>query len=119
MEHVKEKRENLVEAFVERGRCRGTCACGRVFYNAHDDTIDWELDEWEELEKTGTGLPYSIGVFSLQGKDYIEDCDCWHEHARQFMQLIDDHAYGIVSYLREEKARKQRLADDSPVLEEV
>ncbi len=111
-----EKLENFTQAFADRGRCRDTCECGKQFFNAADDSIDWEEGELEELEKSATGLDHSVGVFELQGKRYVDSCTCWHGHVGKFLALIDGNASRIADYLTLEKKRKQRIADRAPVV---
>ena len=108
-------------AFSDRaGSSRLTCACGREFYN-DDSSWSWDEGELEALQEDpeATELDWSIGRLTFEGVTYAMDCDCWHERAERIMRFIDSHGHKIVDYLREEKARKVREAEISPVFEET
>jgi hypothetical protein len=116
----KERIELFGRAFIsDGGRCRGTCHCGKTYYRADDPIIDWEKGELEELEasENAIGVDFGVGLFVLEGCEYVDACDCWHKKAEQLMALIDNYACGIATYLTLEKKRKQEEADKSPVVE--
>lgn len=96
------------------GLCSFTCECGKHYYRTDDD-IDWTADELEKLEKEGHGLPHSIGVIRFEGKQYVSDCDCWHERASQIIGFLESHHNEIATFLKLLKAAKiaeiQNIAD--------
>ena len=99
--------------------CRRVCRCGREFFD-FENSYDWEEGELEGLQKNPktTGLPYAVGTVMLENREFVQDCDCWHERARQIKAFIDGHATQIARYLSLEKVRKQAIADAAPVVEE-
>jgi hypothetical protein len=59
----------------------------------------------EALEKSAaTPLDWTVGFIFLEGKEYAEDCDCWHPRAKKVMAFLDGHAQAIADYLNGEKA---------------
>jgi len=116
---MSDKRENFIRAFCHGGGCVRTCECGRVFYN-DGGGWDWEEGELEELKANpnATEIDYTPGDLEFDGKRYVDACDCWHEHADRVIEFIESHACGIRDFLREEKKRKLREAEWSPVIEE-
>lgn len=113
------RRQQFEEAFVDdKGRCKVTCHCGATYYN-NFDYIEWEDGELEEMEASDKafGVSHFIGTLTLEGRQYVDCCDCWLKHAEKVMNFIDDHARAIATYLTLEKKRKQEEADKSPVVE--
>jgi hypothetical protein len=99
--------ENFIQAFGTHGSCnRAKCDCGQEFYNPAGDWAAKPLD-------------YAVGTLEFDGHVYCVDCTCWHLPALKHISCINAHAQAIVDFLRLEKARKQREADLSPVLEEA
>lgn len=98
--------------------CRGSCQCGRVFYNPNGGW-DWECGELEELEANAnaTALDYSVEFVYLEGKEYAADCECWHARATRLIVWLQHHADEIAEFLRLEKRRKEIEAARSPVVE--
>jgi len=111
------KFENFEEAFKTSGAgCFRQCHCGRGFYNAGGGW-DWEPGELEALENSdATNVEWSVGTILVLDIEYVLDCDCWHAKAAQMIEWLDRSATAIVRYLKLEKQRKQREADESPVL---
>ncbi len=103
---------------TDAGLCRSTCHCGKTYYNSDDPLIDWEGGELEELESNPNafGVDFQVGTISLEGREYVDACDCWVEHAEKIIRFINPHARQIAEYLTLEKARKQQEADMSPVV---
>lgn len=113
------KLENFERAFS--GHTAGItriCACGKKYY-VLNECEDWNKGEFEALQKeTNTkGLEYWPGAVCFEGTEYVDACDCWHPRAKQIIGFIDGHAHAIADYLRLEKERKQREADQSPTVE--
>lgn len=108
--------ESFETAFNEKvGSCNAVCACGRTFYN-HPGGWDWEDGELERLEKdeSATCLQWSVGFVRFEGETYVIDCDCWHKRAKRMMAFIDSHGHQIAEYLRIEKERKLKEANEMP-----
>lgn len=115
-----EKLENFIEAFSSHcGGCRRTCHCGKEFWDA-ENSYDWESGEREALESDPSKVPlrYSVGTVELEGREYVMDCNCFHERAEKIMGFIDGHAKSIAAYLTLEKKRKQLIADEAPTVED-
>ncbi len=111
--------ESFKEAFaIGSGGCRRECDCGIQFYNS-DGGWDWEEGELDELMANGDArdLDCTITEIRFEGKEYVYQCDCWHERAEELMGFIDSHAYGIAQYLTLEKLRMQAEADNMPTVE--
>jgi hypothetical protein len=114
-----DKLDNFIQAFSSHtGGCRRTCHCGKEFWD-NTNGYDWEPGEVEALEKdpAARALAYSVSTISLEGREYVMDCICFHERAEQVMRFIDGHAQAIAEYLTLEKKRKQRIADEAPTVE--
>jgi len=112
------KFENFETAFDPGiGSCSAMCECGKIFYNP-DGSWGFEEGELEGLEadEKAVSLDHSVGYVSFEGSEYVYDCDCWHDRAKQIINFIDGHRFGIVKYLKAEKERKQIEADVSPVV---
>jgi len=103
-----EKIESFLTSFADRGRCRSQCACGKTYYR--DDDVDWEDGELEWLEENGIELDCAVGVFTINNRDYVDSCDCWHKEVKAVMDFIDENAHRIAQYLKEEKMRKEGIA---------
>lgn len=113
-----DKFENFERAFRDgvAGAVR-TCHCGKCYYNP-DGNWDFDDGEIERLEKdpNATPLEYACGDITIEGRAYVDGCDCWHNRAQEIIGFIDDHARKIAEYLTLEKRRKQALADEAPVV---
>lgn len=109
------------EAFSAHcGGCVRECNCGKVFYD-EENSYDWGNGELQGLKENSnaTGLPYSVSCVSIEGREYVIDCDCWHKRARQIKAFIDGHHQAIADYLNKEKQRLQAIADAWPVAESL
>ena len=105
------------EAFdTMTGSCMSVCECGRIFYN--DDGWDFEEGELESYrnDPNATYLDYAVPRVMFEGIEYVTDCDCWHKRAKAIIGFIDSHNHQIAHYLTLEKKRKQKEADNSPVV---
>lgn len=110
--------ESFKEAFhAGTGSCRRECACGIQFYNS-DGGWNWEEGELERLEadKTSRDLDCTIAEVEFFDIEYVYQCDCWYEKAKQFMEVVDNHAHGIAQYLTLEKLRMQAEVDNMPTV---
>lgn len=94
------KIDNFERAFrVPVSSCRGECHCGKVFYTSCGGW-DFEEGEIERLEEIGaTDVEYAIGYVRLEGKEYVDSCDCRNERVDTILNFIDSHAYQIADYL--------------------
>lgn len=111
--------ETFERAFTSHcAGCLRQCECGRQFYDA-DNIYSWEEGELEKLlaDPKAVALEYAVETMSLEGREYVLDCSCWHERAKHIKGFIDSHARSIAEYLKLEKERKQRLADESPTVD--
>lgn len=112
-----DKMGSFARAFtMHSGGCRRTCDCGKVYYD-DSQSYDWEPGELEWLQN-GPGVAVDGGPSDIgfEGKQFVEQCDCWHERAQKLMQFIDGHARQIAEYLTREKVRKVAEAKASPVV---
>lgn len=112
--------ESFERAFSSRtSGCVRDCNCGRVFYDAHNEGYSWEVGEYEKLDADpkATGLDYAVSVLYFEGRDYVVDCDCWHQRAIRLISFIRGHDEAIAAFLTEEKKRKMAEANRSPVVE--
>lgn len=120
---MSEKLEIFERAFSgHTAGCVRTCECGRVYFDGVG-RYDWdegELESWEERSQFPDSkvhrLDYAPGDICFEGHVYVDACDCWHKRAEQIIGFIDTHAHQIAEYLTLEKKRKQRIADDAPVV---
>lgn len=114
------KIDSFIRAFQYGGYGCNQCNCGQVFYDDRPHSVEWEEDEYYRLEKDPNAKPVqqSVCMVEINGKDYCTSCDCWHEKAMEFMLFLDSIAQGFVYYLREEKERKRKEYERSPVVEE-
>lgn len=115
---MKDQLENFERAFTSSmAGCVRTCECGRIFYDGAN-SYDWEEGELEKLEKNkkATCVEYSVGTIVLDGNEYCMDCDCWHKRAGAIIKFMDRYDHQIAEWLTLEKKRKQRIADNSPVV---
>ena len=115
-----ERIDQFIRAFkTDGGFCRYTCNCGKTYYNSFDETITWDDGELEELEAdpNASGVDFSLGIMDMEGKEFVDACDCWHKSAENVMQFMDTYAHQIARYLTSEKKRKQEEADRSPIVE--
>lgn len=113
--------DNFIEAFsTGTSGCRRLCDCGRVFYDAvNSGFYDWEDGEFEELEESdATGLPHACGDLRIDGREYVDGCDCWHQRARQIMAWLDANGYQAARYLTLERQRKMLEAEQAPVVKD-
>lgn len=98
------------------GSCRGSCNCGKTYYN---EDSGWDLNENElkELKKENAiSLDCSIGFVEFEGLTYVYNCDCWHARATMIQNFIDGHAAQIASYLNAEAKRLRMEADSFPTV---
>jgi hypothetical protein len=111
-------REQFEKAFSDHvGSCRGSCFCGRVFYNS-DGGWTFEDEELEGLAANtkATDLPYTVGFLTFEGATYIDACDCWWPRAKKIAQFILMHAAGIAEFLSLERERLQLVATHAPTV---
>jgi len=119
-----DKLENFERAFrLPISSCRRVCECGMEFFNDDDGAWDWERGELEllrlqEQQGKAKGVSYSVGVVEFDGKEYVDGCTCWHDRVEKIIAWVDEHRNGIAKYLNAEKARKVRIAEASPTVDE-
>lgn len=115
------KFDNFTVAFdTHTGSCSAQCACGKQFYNS-DGAWDFEEGELDKLQNDSdaTDLLYSVSFVQFEGSLYVFDCTCWRDRAKRIMEFIDGHAFQIIEYLKLEKTRKAKEAEESPVLDKI
>ena len=116
-----EQLENFETAFhnMVAGSVR-TCDCGKVFYNPTGGW-DWEDGELEALDKSesATGVDWTVQTIWIQGKEYCNDCDCWHKPATQVFDWIIKNRHAVTELLNLEKKRLESEAMDTPVPESM
>lgn len=101
-----------------RSSMQETCGCGRIFFD-FANSWDWEDGEQEALleNPNATALLYSVECVSIDGKEYVIDCDCWHEKATRIMGWIDAHDDQLVEFFKLDKERLETLARNAVVIE--
>lgn len=111
------KLERFERAFNSgSGGCRRVCECGQEFYNS-DPGWTWDDGELEDLESSSAiDCDWTVGTIIFEGKEYVMDCDCWHERALKIMRWIDSHDDEIALYLSGEKEEKRRIAEAAPLV---
>jgi len=111
--------ETFIKAFkANRSGFRGECNCGREFYNPADcwDFEDSEI-KWLEQDTNSTEIMHDVRYVELNHREYVIDCDCWHDKAKRFMSVIDEHDEQIASYLNKERERKIFEAERVQIVE--
>ena len=110
-------KKTFYDAFkVPVGSCRGTCNCGKVYYNSNGGW-DFDENEIEQLKLMGaTDLDYSIGFIEFEGLTYIYDCECWHERAVKIQSFIDGHSHQIAAYINGEAKAIYEAAKMAPTV---
>lgn len=110
-------------AFDEHGAgCVRLCACGKTYFDdspdGHWDWLDGELEQLRDWQKKGqaVGLGHAPGYVQFEGRQYVTDCSCWQERAKQLIRFIRGHAEGIAEFLTKEKARKVAEAAAMPTV---
>ena len=103
--------DSFLEAFREMNAAadRHTCACGHEYYHeaAMDDTDRTTLED----DANATPLEYAVSFVQFGAKLYVEQCTCWHEHARKVIAFLDHYALQISCYQGLERLRKQTTDD--------
>lgn len=118
--HIKAKLDRFARAFAtDCGGLRRTCDCGREFYDSMTWGGGWEEGELEKLQedKKAVDLQHTVGTIEFTGKEYVQDCNCWHAAALGTAQWLDTHAHSTALYLNGEKAHLQQVADAASVVD--
>ncbi len=116
---MNENLQNFREAFRAGGSsCYEQCGCGREFYNLDGD---WD-DDYESLvqlqeDPDAKAMDHDIGFIEFEGREYVFDCDCWHERAKKIVAFIDTHDYEIAKYLSLKKERLKWIANSASTVE--
>ncbi len=63
-------------------------------------------------------LPYAVGTVRLEGREYVEDCTCWHKRALQIMEFLEGHAHQVAQYLNDSREKAIRDAMEMPIVGE-
>ncbi len=79
------------------------CECGEEF-GSQENSEDMLISNW-------------YGLLEFEGSQYVEECTCWRDRARQLTEWIDRHKHEIADYLRLEKIRLTEFADAHPTLD--
>ena len=111
--------ENFERAFRARvAGCRGRCECGIEYFDTYNGGYSWEEGEFEALQTDvkAKGLDHAVGYVEFEGRRYVDACTCWHERAKRLIAVLHGHAAEIAEFLSLEKARKQREAENAPVV---
>lgn len=114
------KIKNFKAAFdAHVGTCSAFCVCGRQFYNPNRYDWDWADGEIEALESNNnaTAIDDAVSYVSFEGREYVAECDCWHERAERIMGFLDGHGCEIAQYFKLEKERKIAEAEAAPIVE--
>lgn len=115
------KLRNFVDAFDDHvSGCIRDCECGCTYFDDYN-SYDWAEGELESLQKRARNekekvyaLGHSVSTLTFQGREYVSDCDCWHERANKIIGFLEGHAGRIVEYFTLEKKRRQEVADAFP-----
>jgi len=102
----------MIKTFIEAFRANhsgfiGDCNCGRTYYNPEScwDYDDNEIAHYKE-DSNCTELLHSVQYVEFDRREYVIDCDCWHDKVNRFMSVIDEHDRQIAIYLNKERERK-------------
>lgn len=79
------------------------CECGEQF-GSKENAEDALISTW-------------YGIIEIEGKQYVEECTCWRERARQIADWLDHHKHAIAKYLQIEKKRLTEFAENHPTVE--
>lgn len=111
------KLQNFIAAFALGGSsCREQCHCGKTYYDTSDnDLSDEEIAEYEK-DENAIGVYESIGRIPFDGKEYVQNCECWKPHAKTVMKFLDGYNFQIADYLNTEKKRKIAQAEALPTV---
>lgn len=113
-----EQLENFEQAFRSgTGGCSCTCPCGKQYFDDWNEyDFEWESEK-ELLRSSGaTPVDYGIGGVVINGVQYANSCECWHEKARSIVRFLEENGRAVAEFLTLEKKRKEREAEDSPVV---
>ncbi len=119
---IPEELENFKNAFSTRtsGFVR-TCECGMTYYDADYSAYDIE-DENEikqlESDQNAIAIHCSVGTVVFENKEYVCQCDCWHERALKIAAFIDSHSYGIADFINLQKKTALAEAEAMPEVKE-
>jgi len=113
------------ELFEEAFRTGGAgavrdCPCGKTYYNP-DSSWSWKEGELEKLQSHPDAyeLNYPVETIMLSREEYALDCDCWHPMGHALIYQIFANAHQIAKFLSLEKARRQKIADQFPTVQET
>ncbi|MCK5614022.1 hypothetical protein KAR91_69810 [Candidatus Pacearchaeota archaeon] len=113
--------DNFKEAFRSgTSGCIRVCHCETTYYNSGDQWT-FEDGELEKLQNDRSAIELDNGVYTVffDGKEFITDCDCWHERAEHIMEYFDSYMNQIAEYFKLEKKRIQREANQIPDIQGV
>jgi len=113
----------VIETFITAFRaghsgCRGTCDCGREFFNP--DVFVWDFDEGEidalREDDSTVELNYAVQYIKFMNREYVIDCNCWRAKGTEVMNFIDHHGPQIAKYLNTERERKIHEAEQVEII---
>lgn len=111
--------DKFEEAFISYvGSCNRICNCGKEFYNDHWSWgwADGELDALR-ADPNAVSIDTSVGLIMIDGKEYVPNCNCWHERAMQIINFINSHKHQIARYLNTEKEYQAKKVAMLPTVE--
>jgi hypothetical protein len=131
-ELTEEEREMFVEAFsTGLSGYTETCSCGKEYYDSNsidrdldgEDDPDDEVDRYElrakELEDRGVILVRDyVRTIRFEGKEYVENCECWHTRAAMIYGFLTSHADHIAHLINEQRLRAFKKAARMPIVGE-
>jgi hypothetical protein len=89
----RDRKIELIEQFFSTGGGPVfQCECNKVYYDgAQPEHYDWEEGEYEELENSSAiKCDYGPGTVDFGQGDFCNGCDCWHDKAVAFFDMLND-----------------------------
>lgn len=112
-----EQRENFEKAFrAGFGSIRMKCDCGVTYYCGEEPGFGGGELEKVDADVKAIELPHQPSGIKVGDGWYVMDCDCWHAQAEQIVEFLESNGKAICNFYRLEKERKQREADNAPVV---
>ncbi len=111
--------DTFIEAFrANHSGFRGECNCGREFFNP-DDCWDYEEEEIQFLmqDPNATELMHDVRYVEFNRREYVIDCECWHQKANHFINAVLEHDQQIARFLNNERKRKIFEAERVQIVE--
>ena len=111
-----DRAEQLFNAFCHEGSCRHSCDCGRNYFDDANGGWDWEEGELERKRAAPEWIACdgSIRICRIEGREYADWCDCWHERLDRIAGFILSHGHGIATFINADAKRAENEAKSKP-----